>query len=127
MRIELCSVFVADQEKALRFYTEILGFTKRTDIPIGEYRFLTVASPAGAEGVELFLEPNAHPAAAAYQKAIHDDGIPATVFFTPDVQGEHERLKKLGVVFATAPTETEHGWQAVFDDTCGNLILLQQR
>ena len=127
IRIELTSIFVADQDAALRFYTEVLGFKKEVDIPIGEYRFLTVTSPAGANGVELLLEPNAHPAAVAYQNAIYEDGIPATVFFVADLQPEYERLKGLGVVFTTAPKETDQGWQAVFDDTCGNLIMLHER
>jgi len=127
IRIEIASIFVKDQATALRFYKEVLGFTVKEDIPIGEYRFLTVTSSAGAAGVELLLEPNAHPAAAAFQTAIYEDGIPATVFFVADMQAEYERLKALGVVFTTVPRKTDQGWQAVFDDTCGNLIMLHER
>lgn len=127
IRIEMASIFVTDQDAARHFYTEVLGFTIKTDIPVGEYRFLTVASPAGAAGVELLLEPNAHPAAAAFQKAIYEDGIPATAFFVADIQSEFERLKGLGVVFRNPPQKTDQGRQAVFDDTCGNLIMLYER
>ncbi|MFQ5792890.1 MAG: VOC family protein [Acidobacteriota bacterium] len=126
MRIGLSSVFVEDQCSALRFYTEVLGFVKKSDMPVGEFRFLTVASPEGREGIELLLEPNDHPAAKAYQEAIYKDGIPATTFFVEDVQREYERLDKLGVVFTTPPTKTEQMTFAVFDDTCGNLIQLNQ-
>ena len=126
IRVGLASVFVADQAHALRFYTETLGFAKKTDLPVGEYRFLTVTAPGGPVEIELLLEPNSHPAAAAFQRAIHADGIPATVFFVPDVRAEHARLREFGVEFTGDPTETEFGWMAVFDDTCGNLIQLQQ-
>ena len=126
IRIGLSSVFVEDQGSALRFYTEVLGFVKKNDIPVGEFRFLTVASPDGPEGIELLLEPNDHSAAKAYQEAIYEDGIPATTFFVEDVQREYERLVGLGVVFTTTPTKMELMTYTVFDDTCGNLIQITQ-
>ena len=126
MKIKIASVFVDDQEKALRFYTEVLGFVKKTDVPAGQYRWLTVVSPEGSGDVELLLEPNAHPAARAFQEAIYRDGIPATSFAADDVAKEHERLVALGVVFRTPPTKADWGTFAVFDDTCGNLINLHQ-
>ena len=126
IRIGLSSVFVEDQGSALRFYTEVLGFVTQNDIPIGEFRFLTVTSPEGPEGIELLLEPNDHPASKAYQEAIYEDGIPATTFFVEDVQRVYERLVELGVVFTTPPTETDLMTYAVFDDTCGNLIQITQ-
>jgi len=127
IRIGLCSVFVEDQARALEFYTERLGFVTQTDIQVGEFRFLTVAAPDGPEGIELLLEPNVHPAAEAYQKAIKADGIPATSFFVDDLQSEYERLCELGVVFTTSPMELGDVKIAVFDDTCGNLIQLTQK
>ena len=126
MRIKLASVLVDDQDKALRFYTGALGFVKKTDLPLGDARWLTVVSPEGPDDLELLLEPNGHPAAKAYQEAIHAAGIPSTVFFVEDAQREYERLNALGVVFSMAPTTTEWGTMAVFDDTCGNLIQLHQ-
>ena len=126
MKIKLTSVLVPDQEKALRFYTDVLGFVKKEDIPLGEFRWLTVVSPEGTEDIELVLEPNAHPAAKAYQQALFDDGIPLTAFASENVQEEYERLKKLGVVFRSEPTEMGPTTLAVFDDTCGNLIQLFQ-
>lgn len=127
MKIKLTSVFVDDQDKALKFYTEVLGFVKKTDIPVGKFKWLTVVSPEGPDDIELLLEPNDHPAAAAYQKAIFEEGIPCTTFFVVDVQKEYERMKELGVVFRTKPTKTESGpAYAVFEDTCGNLISLYQ-
>lgn len=127
MRIKLTSLFVDDQDKALKFYTEVLGFLKKNDFPVGEARWIRVVSPEEPDGVELALEPNDNPAARAYQKAIYDDqGIPAAVFFVEDLQAEYDRLKKLGVVFRTEPTRTEAGVYAVLDDTCGNLIQLFQ-
>ena len=124
MRIALSSVFVDDQVKALRFYTEKLGFVKKTDMPLGQYRWLTVVSPTGSDDIELVLEPNAHAAAEAYQDAIRSDGIPATSFASSDVQAEYERLTARGVVFRTPPTEAGPTTIAVFEDTCGNLIQL---
>ena len=126
MKINVCSVFVDDQEKALKFYTEKLGFVKKTDVPTGEYRWLTIVSPEGAEGVELLLEPNAHPAAKAFQKAIFNDGIPATSFASSDIHKEYEKLVKLGVVFRQKPTQMGPVTIATFEDTCGNLLQLAQ-
>ena len=127
IRIGLASIFVEDQEAAVRFYTEKLDFVVRSDETVGEFRWVTVASPAGAEGVELLLEPNAHAAASAYQKAIKADGIPATTFFVFDVRKAVKRLEERGVVFTTPPAESEYGTMAIFDDTCGNLIQLFQK
>lgn len=127
MRIVVTSIFVDDQEKALNFYTEKLGFVKKEDIPAGEYRWLTVVSPEDQDGTELLLEPNQNPAANEYQKAIHDQGIPATSFAVDDVTKELERLKSLGVTFTTEPTRMGPVTIAVFDDTYGNLIQIIQR
>ncbi len=126
MKITLSSVLVDDQVKALEFYTEVLGFEKKTDMPAGDNRWLTVVSPEGSPDVELVLEPNSHPAARAFQEAIKRDGIPATSFASTDVQTEYERLVSLGVVFHTEPTETGPVTIAVFDDSCGNLIQMHQ-
>ncbi|HKA90683.1 MAG TPA: VOC family protein [Haliangiales bacterium] len=126
MKVNLTSVMVDDQAKALHFYTEVLGFVKQRDIPLGEHRWLTVASPEGAAGVEVLLEPNAHPAARTYQKAMFDDGIPATSFGSADIHAEHERLAARGVVFRAPPTRQGPVVVAVFEDTCGNLIQLHQ-
>lgn len=126
MKIKLSSVLVEDQDKALEFYTEVLGFVKKQDMPAGEFRWLTVVSPEEPDGTELLLEPNDNPAAKAFQKAIFEQGIPLTAFAVDDLQGEYERLKKLGVVFSTEPTRMGHTTIAVFDDTCGNLIQLYQ-
>jgi catechol 2,3-dioxygenase-like lactoylglutathione lyase family enzyme len=122
MRIALASVFVDDQAKALRFYTEALGFVKKTDQPAGEHRWLTLTSPEGSPDVELLLEPNAHPAAKAFQAALYKDGIPATSFASADVAAEHERLRARGVVFRTPPTPAGPVTISVFEDGCGNLI-----
>ncbi|WP_405143724.1 VOC family protein [Sphaerisporangium sp. NBC_01403] len=126
IKIAVTSVFVDDQAKALAFYTDILGFAKKQDVPVGEDRWLTVASPAGPEGVELLLEPNGNPIATTYQQALFESGIPATLFATDDIHAEFERMKALGVVFTMEPTEMGPVTQAVFDDTCGNLIGLAQ-
>jgi catechol 2,3-dioxygenase-like lactoylglutathione lyase family enzyme len=128
MKIKLTSVLVDDQDKALRFYTEVLGFVKKQDIPLGEDRWLTVVSPDEPSGVELLLEPNSNPAvpARAYQKALFDAQIPATAFNVEDIQHEYERMKKLGVVFTQAPAAMGPVTQAVLDDTCGNLIQIFQ-
>lgn len=122
MRINLTSVLVDDQEKALRFYTEVLGFVKKTEIPLGEARWLTVVSPDDPEGVELVLEPDAHPAARPFKEALVADGIPFTSFAVDDVHAEYERLTGLGVRFTQPPTDMGPVTTAVFDDTCGNLI-----
>ncbi len=126
MQIKLASVFVDDQEKALRFYTEVLGFVKKTDVPAGDFRWLTVVSPEGPDDIELLLEPNDNPAARTYQRAIYEQGIPATSFFSRDVREEYDKLKGLGVVFTTEPTTMGPVTLAVFDDTCGNLIQISQ-
>jgi predicted enzyme related to lactoylglutathione lyase len=127
MRIKLNSVFVDDQEKALRFYTQVLGFVKSQEIPVGEYRWLTVRSPeAEAGSAEVSLEPNVNPAAKAYQEAIFKQGIPCTAFEVDDVGREFERLKAQGVVFTMSPTAVGPVRIAVFADTCGNLIQIYQ-
>jgi len=127
MKIIYTKVFVNDQNKALKFYTETLGFVKKSDITAGGYRWLTVVSPEDQNGTELILELNDNPAAKTYQKAIFEQKIPATNFGVSDVRAEHERLKKLGVKFTMEPTAVmEHVTIAVFDDTCGNLIQIQQ-
>lgn len=126
-RIYITSVFVDDQEKALRFYTEVLGFTKKTDMPAGEARWLTVASPDDPDGTELLLEPDSHPAVKPFKAALVDDGIPFTSFSTPDVRTEHKRLTDLGVTFTQEPADLGPVTMAVLDDTCGNLIQLVAR
>jgi catechol 2,3-dioxygenase-like lactoylglutathione lyase family enzyme len=122
MRITVTSVLVDDQEKALRFYTDVLGFVKKYDLPTGEARWLTVVSPEDPDGVELLLEPSAHPAAGPFKEALVNDGIPFTSFAVGDVQAEYQRLKGLGVTFTQPPTQMGPVTTAVFDDTCGNLI-----
>lgn len=122
MRINLASVLVDDQDKALRFYTEVLGFVKKTEVPLGEHRWLTVVSPDGPEGVELLLEPDAHPAARPFKEALVADGIPYTAFAVDDVHAEVARLRALGVHFTQEPLEMGPVTTAVLDDTCGNLI-----
>jgi catechol 2,3-dioxygenase-like lactoylglutathione lyase family enzyme len=122
MRINLTSVLVDDQDKALAFYTDVLGFQKKTEIPLGEARWLTVVSPDDPDGVELVLEPDAHPAARPFKAALVEDGIPYTSFAVEDVQAEFERLRDLGVRFTQEPTEMGPVTTAVLDDTCGNLI-----
>ena len=122
MRINLSSVLVDDQDKALRFYTEVLGFEKKADIPLGEARWLTVVSPEDRDGTELALEPVEHPAAGPFKRALVEDGIPFTSFAVDDVRAEHERLSALGVRFTQEPTEMQGVTTAVLDDTCGNLI-----
>lgn len=126
MKIKLTSVFVDDQEKALKFYTEALGFVKKRDIPLGQFKWLTVVSSEEPDGTELLLEPNDNPAAKTFQQAIFKQGIPAASFNVEDIQKEYERMKKLGVAFSMEPTKTGPVTIAVFDDTCGNLIQLNQ-
>ena len=124
-RIKLCSIFVDDQAKALRFYTDVLGFVKSKDIPVGEYRWLTVRSADGGD-TELSLEPNANPAARTYQQALLEQGIPATAFEVDDVKAEHDRLRERDVEFTTPPTPAGPVTIAVLLDTCGNRIQLYQ-
>jgi catechol 2,3-dioxygenase-like lactoylglutathione lyase family enzyme len=126
MKIKLSSVMVDDQDKALKFYTEVLGFIKKNDIPLGKFKWLTVVSPEGPDDIELLLEPNENPASKTYQKALHEQGIPLTAFAVDDIQKEYERMKKLGVVFRSEPTKMGTVTIVVFDDTCGNLIQLYQ-
>ena len=127
MRIAVTSVLVDDQDKALRFYTDVLGFVKKADIPMGEARWLTVVSPDDPEGTELLLEPDEHPAAKPFKQALVADGIAFTSFAVDDVQSEFERLRDFGVQFTQEPAETGSVTTAVFDDTCGNLIQLTSR
>ena len=122
MRITLTSVLVDDQDKALAFYTDVLGFRTKTDLPLGEHRWLTVVSPDAPDGVELVLEPDEHPAAKPFKAALVEDGIPFTSFGVDDVQREYERLRSLGVRFTQEPTAMGPVTTAVLDDTCGNLI-----
>jgi predicted enzyme related to lactoylglutathione lyase len=126
MKIRLTSVLVDDQEKALQFYTAVLGFVKKRDIPIGGARWLTVISPEGPDDMELLLEPNAHPAAKVFQQAIFNDGIPLTAFAVDDIEKEYARLTARGVAFKQTPTQAGEVTIAVFDDTCGNLIQMYQ-
>jgi catechol 2,3-dioxygenase-like lactoylglutathione lyase family enzyme len=122
MKINVTSVHVDDQARALAFYTDVLGFVKKTDVPAGEFRWLTVVSPEAPDGIELLLEPNDHPAALAYQEALVADGLPAMSFAVDDVHAEYERLVAAGVRFVQPPTEMGPVTAAVLDDTCGNLI-----
>ncbi|MEU2509137.1 VOC family protein [Streptomyces sp. NPDC007863] len=126
MRINITSVFVDDQEKALRFYTDVLGFAAKHDVPVGEDRWITVVSPEDPEGTELLLEPSGHPAVPPYKAALVADGIPATSFAVDDVHAEHTRLTTLGVRFTQPPVDMGPVTTAVLDDTCGNLIQLAQ-
>ena len=126
MKIKLNSVIVRDQEHALGFYTETLGFIKKTEIPVGDYKWLTVVSPDEPDGTELVLEPNAHPASATFQEALFETGTPLTSFAVDDVQREFERLKGLGVSFSMEPTDVGTAIISVFDDTCGNFIQIYQ-
>jgi predicted enzyme related to lactoylglutathione lyase len=126
MRINLSSVMVDDQDKALKFYTEVLGFVKKTDMPIGEYRWLTVTSPDGPDGVELVLEPMGFAPARDYQKALYNAGIPLTAFLSTDIQGEYKKLKRRGVIFRSEPQVMGSITSVLFEDTCGNLINLVQ-
>jgi catechol 2,3-dioxygenase-like lactoylglutathione lyase family enzyme len=124
VRITVTSVLVDDQEKALRFYTDVLGFVTKTEIPMGEHRWLTVVSPDDPDGVELALEPDEHHGAKAYKQTLVEDGIPFTMFSVEDVQAEHDRLVALGVTFTQPPTVMGEMTTAVLDDTCGNLIMI---
>jgi predicted enzyme related to lactoylglutathione lyase len=126
MRIKLTSVMVDDQTKATKFYTEVLGFQKKSDFPVGAYRWITVVSPEGPDDLELALEPNANPAGKAFQEAMFVQGIPVASFEVSDLAAEFERLKARGVAFTRAPARMGPVWMAVFSDTCGNLIQLHQ-
>jgi catechol 2,3-dioxygenase-like lactoylglutathione lyase family enzyme len=127
MKIVVTSVFVDDQEKALRFYSDTLGFTKKADIPMGPFRWLTVVSHGDPNGVELLLEPDQHPAVAPFKRALVEDGIPFTSFGVDDVQAEFDRLRLAGVRFTQPPVAMGPVTTAVFDDTCGNLIQIAQK
>jgi catechol 2,3-dioxygenase-like lactoylglutathione lyase family enzyme len=127
MKIVVTSVFVDDQEKALRFYTDILGFSKKEDVPVGPYRWLTVVSPGDENGVELLLEPDQHQAVGPFKRALVEDGIPFTSFGVDDVQGEFDRLRSAGVHFTQPPVNLGPVTTAVLDDTCGNLIQIAQK
>ncbi|MCM3764510.1 VOC family protein [Neobacillus niacini] len=127
MKIIVTSLFVQDQDRALEFYTEKLGFVKKHDIPMGKFRWITVVSPDAPEGTELVLEPNEHPAAQEYQKKLFADGIPATMFGVADLHQEYKRLLESGVKFTKEPTKMGEVTIAVFDDTCGNLIQMIQK
>ena len=126
MRINLASVLVDDQDKALSFYTDVLGFVKKHDIPMGAARWITVVSPEVPDGTELVLEPSGHPAARPFKEALVADGIPFTSFSVEDVKAEYERLRGLGVRFTQEPTDMGTVTTAVFDDTCGNLIQIHK-
>lgn len=126
MKIRLSSVYVDDQDKALKFYTEVLGFVKKADMPVGKFKWLTVVSPEEPDGTELLLEPDENPATKTFKKALYEQGIPLTQFAVEDIQEEYERLKKMGVKFMLEPTKMGPVTVVVFDDTCGNLIQLAQ-
>jgi catechol 2,3-dioxygenase-like lactoylglutathione lyase family enzyme len=126
MKINLTSVFVDDQDKALKFYTEILGFVKKMDMPAGDFKWLTVVSPDDPDGVQLLLEPNDNPAAKTYQQAIFEQGIPAASFAVQDLRKEYERMTKVGVVFTQEPTNMGPVTVAIFEDSCGNLIQIAE-
>jgi glyoxylase I family protein len=126
MRIKLTSLMVEDQDKALRFYTDVLGFRKKHEIPVGEYKWITVTSPEGPGDVELSLEPNANPAGKAFQEAMFAQGIPLAAFEVSDLAAEYARLRARGVAFTREPTQAGPVSLAIFADTCGNLIQLYQ-
>ena len=124
MKIAMTSVLVDDQEKALRFYTDVLGFLPKHDVPLGEHRWITVVSPGDPDGVELVLEPDSHPAVRPFKQALVADGIPYTAFAVDDVHAETARLKAAGVTFTQEPLTMGPATTAVLDDSCGNLIQL---
>lgn len=126
MKIILTSVFVDDQDKALKFYTEKLGFVKKQDVPVGEFKWLTVVSPEDQDGTELLLEPSDNPITKEFKKGLVEQGIPAASFGVKDIEAESKRLKALGVKFTMEPTEMGPVKVAVFDDTCGNFIQIMQ-
>jgi catechol 2,3-dioxygenase-like lactoylglutathione lyase family enzyme len=135
MFVPVTSIPVDDQDKALAFYTDVLGFVKKTDVPVGDAKWLTVVSPDAPDGVELLLEPDGNPgvridgepAARVYKKALYDAGVPYTMLGSTDLQKDYERMRERGVRFTQEPTRTDFGAMAVFDDTCGNLIVLTQQ
>jgi predicted enzyme related to lactoylglutathione lyase len=126
MRIRITNVFVENQAKALKFYTEVLGFVKKQDFPVGQFKWLTVVSPDDQNGTELLLEPNDNPLSKDFQKGIFKQGIPAATFEVDDIDKEYEKLEGLGVKFTMKPTQMDKVKIAVFDDTCGNLIQIHQ-
>ncbi|ABP55841.1 VOC family protein [Salinispora tropica] len=126
MRIHVTSVLVENQDEALRFYTEVLGFVKKVEVPLGDHRWITVVSPDDPDGCELLLEPDSHPAAKPWKAALVNDGIPSTSFAVDDVHSECDRLRGLGVRFTQDPLRVGPVTTAVFDDTCGNLIQIEQ-
>jgi catechol 2,3-dioxygenase-like lactoylglutathione lyase family enzyme len=126
VRIAFTCILVDDQDRALAFYTDMLGFLPKTDFPVGDFRWITVVSPDAPDGTELVLEPNVNPAALAFQTAMHEQGIPLTAFQVDDIAGEYARLREKGVVFTQEPTEAGPVTIALFDDTCGNLIQIFQ-
>ncbi len=125
MKITITSIFVDDQESALAFYTDVLGFEVRHNVPMGEHAWITVVSPSFPDGPELLLEPSSHPAVAPYRNALKEDGIPLAQFGVDNVKGEYERLTAKGVTFTQPPTDLGEYAIAIFDDTCGNLIMIQ--
>jgi catechol 2,3-dioxygenase-like lactoylglutathione lyase family enzyme len=127
VKIVVTNVFVDDQDKALRFYTKVLGFVKKTEVPLGEHRWLTVVAPDEPDGTELLLEPDSHPAVRPFKRALVEDGIPYASFAVKDVQAEYERLRSVGVRFTQPPVEMGPVATAVLDDTCGNLIQIAQK
>ncbi len=127
MKIVVTNVFVDDQDKALRFYTKVLGFVKKTEVPVGEHRWLTVVAPDDPDGTELLLEPDGHPAVRPFKRALVEDGIPYASFAVKDVKAEYERLRSAGVQFTQPPVEMGPVTTAVLDDTCGNLIQIAQK
>ena len=127
VKIFVTGIFVENQEKALSFYTEKLGFVKKQDRPAGEFRWLTVVSPENQNSTELLLEPNSNPVARTYQKGLVEQKIPAVCFGVVDIEKEYERLKNLGVVFTVEPIQDSYGKRAVFDDTCGNLVVIVEQ
>ena len=126
VKIKVTSIYVDDQEKALRFYTEVLGFVKKADFTQGPFRWLTIASPEEPDGAELQLAPNDNPAAKTYQRAMFEQGQPAAMFYTDDVQADYERIKARGADFTIAPTQVTGSTIAMLNDTCGNLIQITQ-
>lgn len=126
MKIKLTSVFVDDQETALKFYTNVLGFEKKQDFPVGQFKWLTIVSPEEPEGTELLLEPSDNSAAMEFKKSIFEQGVAAAAFAVDDIQAEYERLKGLGVDFSLDPTEMGSTMVALFDDTCGNFLQIYQ-